>query len=227
MKIGYLQVAGGIVLGGFGLYLPVAQMVALAGLWLVVGIVSAVTSQRTATVARSSTDLLTDPIARAKMLQGSRGAPLRAVASFVCAAAAIAVGIWGIDGVTTFDAWRLLPIILGAIIGFFTLLGSLMLLGSGVERSATTSATVMILGYKDTAIRSDQAPYVRFVLNVFPEGGTPYQATVQRAVPILAVPHLAVGASFPALAAGPAKPNNVIVDWLSPIAVPPPQLRER
>lgn len=231
MIIGYLLLIGGIGHVAAGLLAPATALTAVGGLWCLAGIANIALSRRARAKAPTGTssgrigaDDLADPVARARMYRGTDGALGRGLLALACAAVAVGVGVWapGFDSATS--PWRIAMIIAGAFVGFLCLFGLLVYAASGVERSAVIPATVAILGMKETALHNgDSLPYIRFVLGVYGEGLPYYEATVQQPVPVLAVPRLAVGAQFPAMVAGPGKPNNVIVDWLKPIATPAAQ----
>lgn len=239
MIAGILLIAGGVAQLGLGWQLSVDGLMLVGGLWTVCGLVNVTWSKadKRSSAGRAAppaptepADLLNDPLAKAAALRVNRGAPWRGLITLVCAGAAIAVGVIGLgDAVASslatgtpeaaaFEAWRLLPIIAGGILGLLAVMGLLVAGFSGVERAAVLPATVVILGYKDSGLNNGSSrPMARFVLTVYAEGSPAYEATITSVVPVLAVPHLAVGARFPALAAGPSKPNAVIVDWNKPI----------
>jgi len=232
MIIGYVLLIGGIGLLAAGLLLPVTALAAVGGLWCLAGIANTALSRRArsraggsaGTSERISADDLVDPAARARMYRSTDGAPARGLIALACAGVAIGAGVWGPGFDSAADPWRITMIVSGAVVGFLCLIGLLVYASSGVERSAVIPATVEILGIKETPLHGGGSlPYIRFVLGVYGEGLPYYEATVQQPIPVLAVPKLAVGAQFSAMVAGPAKPNNVIVDWLRPIASPAAQ----
>jgi len=232
MIIGYVLLIGGIGLLVAGLLLPVTALAAVGGLWCLAGIANIALSRRArsragesaGTSERISADDLVDPAVRARMYRGTDGAPARGLIALACAGVAIGIGVWGPSLDSAAEPWRITMIVSGAVVGFLCLIGLLVYVSSGVERSAVIPATVEILGMKETALRSSGSlPYIRFVLGVYGQGLPYYEATVQQPVPLLTVPKLAVGAQFSAMVAGPAKPNNVVVDWMKPIATSPAQ----
>lgn len=218
MIAGFLLVIGGVAQAVAGLRSEVTLITALGGVWIVAGVVNIVTSS----IARrgrpsTSPDDLANPVAMARVHQGVTGQLPRGLITLLAALAAIVAGIWA-PALQGHEALRVMVILCGAVVGFLALLGLLLYAASGTERAATVPATVVILGYKELPLNNDSGrPYVRFVLDVHPEGMTHYEATVQAIVPMLTVPKLAVGAQFPALVAGPQKPDAVIVDWLRPV----------
>jgi len=158
---------------------------------------------------------MANPAARARLYRGVRGQLARGLIALTCAIVAVGVGIFY---PFTHSGARIVPLICGGIVGILTLLGLLLYGASSVERSAVLPATVVILGYKQLPLRSGNGqPYVRLVLDVYPEGGSRYESTVQTIVPELAVPHLRVGAQFRAQVAGPEKPSAVLVDFSTAI----------
>lgn len=234
MIIGYLLLLGGIGQLAAGLLTEVPALTVVGGVWSLAGIVNIASSHlarsraqaRTGTASSINSDDLTDPIARARRYRSTGGAPGRGILALACAAAAIGVGVWapGFDSATSITAlpWRIPMIVAGAILGFLCLVGLLVYASASRMRSAVIPATVAILGMKETALHdSSQLPYIRFVLGVYGEGLPYYEATVQQPVPFLSIPKLAVGAQFSAMVAGPAKPDNVIVDWREPITSAP------
>ncbi|MEO7124868.1 MAG: SHOCT domain-containing protein [Nakamurella sp.] len=219
MIIGYLLVLGGLAQLATGWYAPVTVLVGIGGLWLVAGVINIAWSKRSRTGKSCPVDM-TNPAARAKATQGVSGARGRGIVALLCAVAALAVGILRPGSDSAIEQWWPLPAVVGAFVGFLCLFGFFMYWASSVERSVTYLATVVVLGFKDLTVNhsSNNLPFVRFVLDVYPQGLTRYQTTIDSFVPILAVPHLAVGARFPAQVAGQEKPENVIVDWGSHIA---------
>lgn len=215
MIAGIILIVGGLAHLAAGWITSAAALTAVGGLWIVAGIINSTTSRIAARGLPPARDAR-DPALRRQALRRMRGVPLRGLITLVCAGAAIAVGIAGIDSATTSDAWRALPIGAGIVMATLSLMGLMMYGATGVERSATQEATVVILGFQDRNVVSGGRPLVRFVFDVYPTGMTNYQATVDTNVPLLAIPHLAVGAQFAAHVAGPDKPENVIVDWTAP-----------
>ncbi len=232
MIIGYVLFIGGIGLLAAGLLVPVTALAAVGGLWCLAGIANIALSRwarsranRTAGPAVPiNADDLTDPAVRARMYRGTDGALGRGLIALACGGVAIGAGIWGPGTDSAAEPVRITMIVSGAVVGVLCLIGLLVYASSGVERSAVIPAAVEILGIKETPLHGGGSlPYIRFVLGVYGEGLPYYEATVQQPIPALAVPKLAVGAQFSAMVAGPAKPNNVIVDWLRPIASPAAQ----
>lgn len=244
MIIGFLLLTGGAWQLVAGVLLPVTSLTAVGAAWTLAGIANIAMSRRARSRARGdgvltgghgvvrtggsvTADDLADPFARARLYRSTDGALTRGLIAIGCAAVAVGVGIWsvanrGIPGALAF--WPIAMIVTGAVIGFLSLLGLLVYATSSVERSAIHPATVVILDMGQAALHaSDRQPYVRFVLDVYPQGLPRYEATVQTPVPVLAVPKLVVGAQFPARVAGPDKPDAVIVDWNSPLAPPEPR----
>lgn len=228
MIAGVILILVGAVHLALGWHLSVTELTVVGGLWIVSGLVNIAWSKAArgaipATAARSATtpaggspDLITDPLARAAAVRSNRGAGWRGLITLVCVGAAIYVGAGAFNGEP--EGWQIFALVSGFTLGLLTVMGLLMFAFNGVERSAVLPATVVILGYKETGINNSAArPVARFVLTVYAEGCPSYEATITSIVPVLAVPHLAVGARFQALAAGPAKPNNVIVDWNKPL----------
>lgn len=241
MIIGYLLLIGGAWQLIAGVLLPVTTLTAVGAAWALAGIVNIAMSHRARNRARDSGALtggyspaptdgpipasdLTDPFARASRYRNADGALARGLIALACAAAAVGIGTWNIANQSLAGAlapWPIAMVVTGAVIGLLCLVGLLAYATSGVERSATHPATVVILDVRQTALHtSDGLPYVRFVLDVYAQGLPRYEATIQTRVPVLAVAKLAVGAQFPARVAGPDKPHAVIVDWNAPLAPP-------
>lgn len=181
--------------------------------------------------------LLVDPLARAKAYRSTRGAPARGLITLACAAAAIVVGILGAKrqvafvtssppatfGIRQFVAnvWPTASIIAGSVLALLSVLGLLLYAGSSVERAATLPATVTIVTYRDSGLTNSSArPVARFTLAVTAQGHPGYRSEISAIIPPLAVPNVRAGARFPALAAGPATPDAVIVDWSKPLDAP-------
>jgi hypothetical protein len=222
MIIGYLLILGGLPQLAAGWLVPVTALAVVGGVWIVAGTANVALSRsaRTAQVstAAPATDIAgtepSNPVQRARAVQGTRGAPLRGLIALGCAAAALGIGVWGTGFEDDAAPWRALPLMTGVVVGFLSLIGFLVYAASGTERSAVYPATVVVRSYRGTALNATTTrPTVRLTLDVYPQGLTPYQSEILAAVPLLVIPELAVGSRFDALVAGPAKPKNVIVDW--------------
>lgn len=229
MIAGYLLAIGGIAQLIAGLRADLTPITTLGAVWIAAGAINVVSStmSRRSKQTRMSTEDLANPAERAKVYQGVTGQLPRGLLTLVCAAASVGIGIQGV--VATTGTFSQLPdastagsyvvaIVSGGIVGVLALLGLLLYWSSGTERAARYPATVVILTFKELPLSNGaNRPYLRFVLDVYPEGMTGYESTIQTVVPILAVPKLAVGARFSARVAGPDKPNAVIVDFTKPI----------
>ena len=221
MIIAYMLILGGLVQLGAGWSISAATLVALGGLWIAAGAVNLALARRRAP-ATINRDVLNDPAARARVYQGMQGAQVRGRIALACGAAALAVGALGAGFDATNSTWRALPLVAGATVSGFALLGLFVYWASSVERSAKTPATVVIRTFKDKTVNvSNSSLFVEFDLDVYPDGMAPYQTTIDSAVPIIAASHLAAGKRFSAQVAGPDEPKNVIVDWRSPIEATP------
>jgi len=239
MIAGILLIVGGAIYLVLGAFLPVTSLIVLGGVWVVCGMVNTSWSQVERRAQSSSAaggkrpdgaTLLTDPLARATARRVAKGAPWRGWITLACAAAAVVVGVGGLgNGVFahTVDArtivWATVPLIGGGVMGLLAIMGLLMAGFTSVERAATTPATVTVVSFADPGLNhSGKGPTVRFTLLVNAEGFSQYETTVTDFVPILAVPHLEVGARYRALAAGPSKPKALVVDWRTRVNPTPP-----
>lgn len=220
MLLSYLLLIGGAAMAALGYAASATVITAVGGTWLVVSIVFWSLARRRRAAAIGPEDMA-NPAARARIRQvAGRGPAVRGLITLALAGGAVTTGILRLIERLLPDAAAIVPIIAGFLVGLLALMGLLMYAFSGAERSAVYPATVVILGYKDTTLSNGQQPYVRFVLDVYPQGLPRYEATVQTPVPALAVPKLAVGARFSAQVAGPGKPNTVLIDWSSATAGP-------
>jgi hypothetical protein len=221
MIIAYMLILGGLVQLGAGWHISATTLAAVGGLWIVAGSVNLTLARRRPPVTLRR-DELNDPTARARVYQGLQGSQVRGYVALACGATALAVGALGVGFDATSSGWRALPVVAGATVGGFALLGLFVYWASSVERSVKTPATVVIRAFKDKTVNvSNSSLFVEFDLDVYPEGMAPYRTAIDSAVPIIAVSHLAVGNRFPAQVAGPDEPKNVIVDWRSPIEAAP------
>lgn len=225
MLLSYLLLIGGAVMAALGYAAPATIITAVGVTWLVVGIIFWFLARRRAAATIRHEDLA-NPAARARIQQAAgHGPAARGLLTLALAGGAVATGILRITNRLIPDATAIVPIIAGFLLGLLALMGLLMYAFSGAERAAVYPATVEILGYRDTTIRNGQQPYVRFVLDVYPQGLPRYEATVQTLVPALAVPKLAVGARFSAQVAGPQKPDTVLIDWSTATSAGPAAAR--
>lgn len=116
--------------------------------------------------------------------------------------------------------WRWLPIGVGAIAAVLVLL-SLLMLASGTRVNAEGTvhtggdkpATIIIRSVRDTGVKVNQQPRLKFELTVQPDGMSPYAVTKKATVPFAALGSLRPGDGFRALVAGPDKPQEMQIDW--------------
>ena len=88
--------------------------------------------------------------------------------------------------------------------------------GNAAMRAGGTSGTAVVTSAQETGEVSNLNPVYQVGLTVTPDGGTPYDVTVDSEVNTLGVAKAVPGTRVPVTIDG-SDPNNVLVDWISTI----------
>lgn len=208
----------GLVTAGLGLVLSIPGLLGIGAWWIVLGLLARQHAakltelQPTTPGGKPAIDGRTFAVGTALFL--ALGIP------------SLAVGILqlGIDG--QHEAWRWLPIGVGALaLGIGVLSTVLYLAGSAVSAAAgeppTIPATIRIRSVKETGTYINERPRLEFELTVEPDaasGIAPYDVTKKATVPFTAMGSLKVGDGFQATVAGPDEPTSMEISWDQPVA---------
>lgn len=143
----------------------------------------------------------------------------------------LVVGVAGLGFDDDHEAWRWLPIAVGALAVGFGVLGGLLYLAAraalavsdGGSGTPAVPATIWVRAMAETGTTVNDRPRLLLELTVEPDAGTgvaPWDVSKKATVPFTALGSLRVGSGFRALVHGPEHPASMEIGWDEPVSPP-------
>lgn len=214
----------GVVVAAIGIALSIPGLIAVAGIWIVLGPITRAhgrrfkeaEEQRKRRIAAGDQSESTAETVPGNFLVGT-------LLLLAIGLPTLAIGIFEI-GIDEADRdWRWIPIVVGGVIGGIGVVSSLLYgLGSGLEATADAigvpehPATITIRSARETGTYINERPRLEFELTVEPEGLPAYEVTKKATVPHTALGMIRPGDGFHAKVL-PEKPESMEIHWDQPI----------
>lgn len=217
-----------------GLAVDVPGLMIAGAVWIPAGLLTRVVFTRNAErgPAEPAYDGGTEPREPAvERPPGSPGFFVGTALLLLVAVPSLAIGLLGIGFSEADDAWRWIPIAVGALSGGIALISSLMYAtGSGLNAAAEAigvpehPGTVTIEAVRETGTFINERPRLEFDLLVRPEDRPEYRVTKRATVPHTALGSINVGDGFEALI-DLEKEKNIEIHWDAPLSGGDPRER--
>jgi hypothetical protein len=219
----------GVATAGVGAALGIPGLLGIGLFWVLAGLVARAYKQRFEEAKQGAAATAPDAQAGRTPTVDGRTFAAGTLLWLVIGIPSLAVGLFTIGIGADHEAWRWLPIAVGAFALVIGVLGA-VLYGAGSAVQAVSGvpdkpATVWIRTVRETGAFVNERPRLEFVFQVEPEastGLTPYQVTKKATVPFTAVGSLQIGTGFKALVVGPDKPTSMEIHWESPVGTKTP-----
>lgn len=212
----------GVITAAIGVGLDLPGLIAIGVWWVVLGPVMRQHGKRLTELTQESPDKK-PPMDARTFAYGTLLWALLGVPSLL-------VGILELGIDAEHDAWKWLPIAVGALaVGVGGVAAVLYLLGGAVGAVADrmgvpeTPATIWIQSVKETGTFVNERPRMEFSFRVEPDAGTgvaAYETVKKATVPFTAMAYLRIGDGFKALVAGPEDATSMEIHWDQPVTAP-------